>query len=309
MTRVCLHGALGEEFGGEWDLNVDSVAELVAALDANTGSFINYLQKKQQEHIGYEVVIDGESIDESELAIKKPKREIHITPVLEGGGKGAFKIILGVALIALPALAFLGAGIGASIAGAYAATWGSIATSLGIGLLMQGITEMMTKQPSLEEGKQTQSFLFENQVNNELQGQAIPVGYGRLRVGSQVIGVSLNNKMLIYKTSAQLIREKQEKRKAAWKGIVDDWLKDVEIEMGVDISSATINNQFYTLSIRKSESAHTKYGISLEYLDAAVGYVPTVYAGPNQPHRDAYFERPFNINSIYDSIPEEFEVE
>ena len=245
MTSIYLHGQLGKELGEKWDLNVDSVAEAISAIDANTGKLINFIQSKLQDNISYNIVVDEEEISEQDLLCKTPQKEIHITPVVEGSKGGAMKIIAGIALVAAPYLAAtmaggLGAGFaGTALGGAAGSStigalygnlnfFGNMVVGLGMSLVMGGITELMTKTPTMGEAKQTQSYLFQGNVNNQLQGQAVPIGYGRLRVGSQVIGLFQSNHLL--PDGGKSYAAYQEKRKAAWSRAVVSWLDQTKQE-------------------------------------------------------------------------------
>ena len=237
MTSIYLHGQLGKELGEKWDLNIDSVAEAISAIDANTGKLINFIQSKLQDNIGYNIVVDEEEISEEDLLCKTPKKEIHITAVVEGAKGGAINIIAGIALIAAPYLAstmgatiFGGAAASAGLGAVYGGLnfFGNMVVSLGLSLVMGGITELMTKTPTMGEGKSTQSYLFQGNVNNQLQGQAVPIGYGRLRVGSQVIGLFQSNHLL--PDGGRSYAAYQEKRKAAWSRAVASWLVQTEQE-------------------------------------------------------------------------------
>ena len=188
MTSIYLHGELSNEFGNKFELEVNSVAEAISAIEANTGKFIVFLQSKIQDYVGYHVIVDDSDIGEEDIICKTPQKEIHITPVIEGGKSGAFKIIAGLALIAAPYLAAtMAGGLGLGFAGtalggaAQSATigalygslnfFGNMAVSLGLSLVMGGITELMTKQPKMGESRSTQSYLFEGNQNNQAQDE------------------------------------------------------------------------------------------------------------------------------------------
>ena len=47
-----------------------------------------------------------------------------------------------------------------------------------------------------EQSIKTKSFQFSGEINLEKQGKPIPVGYGRLRVGSYVVGSQIWNRNL-----------------------------------------------------------------------------------------------------------------
>lgn len=239
MTSIYLHGELSNEFGSKFELEVDSVAEAISAIEANTGRFIVFLQSKIQDYVGYHVIVDDSDIGEEDIICKTPQKEIHITPVIEGGKSGAFKIIAGLALIAAPYLAATMVGAGAGLvttAGMTAVTTttttlggiaaslggltfaGNMVVSLGLSLVMGGITELMTKQPKMGESRSTQSYLFEGNQNNQAQGQPVPIGYGRLRVGSQLVGQMQKNSLL----TDNSFEKAKERRQKQWEEVVND---------------------------------------------------------------------------------------
>jgi hypothetical protein len=57
-------------------------------------------------------------------------------------------------------------------------------------------------------------------VNNAAQGQAVPIGYGRLRVGSQVISVAMRNRL---KDSISYEAAITSHRLKSWKRVAVDW--------------------------------------------------------------------------------------
>ena len=72
--------------------------------------------------------------------------------------------------------------------------------ALGVGLLIAGIMYLLTPIPenepresSIKASIKNSSFLFQNPSNVSTQGRAIPIVYGRLRVGSYVIGTAVTN--------------------------------------------------------------------------------------------------------------------
>ena len=68
----------------------------------------------------------------------------------------------------------------------------AIVVAVATGLIMQALF----KPPKPQEQKQTRSYLFSGPVNTVAQGIPIPLGYGRLRVGSAVISASLRFQQL-----------------------------------------------------------------------------------------------------------------
>jgi len=64
----------------------------------------------------------------------------------------------------------------------------SAAISFGISMLMAKL--LSTDDP---EAVKTTSFIFTSAENTTEQGQVVPVGYGRIKVGSKVISVAASN--------------------------------------------------------------------------------------------------------------------
>ena len=140
-------------------------------------------------------------------------REVFsITPVVAGAGGGFGRILLGAALIAV-AIAAPGAGFSFAAGGftttgvagtlvaspgfALASSLAAAAGTLGIGLVLSGVAQLLSPQPGLQdldESVRLESFSFSNVVNTARQGLPVPIAYGRVFVGSAVISSGLNVK-------------------------------------------------------------------------------------------------------------------
>lgn len=202
LVKIKLHGVLGKKFGGCWDLAVSSVSAAINAINQLTeGKFYQYLGQKEQKGAKYNILINGESFLSShgnlnnESDIEKIKDtnlmipiknlvSIDLIPVILGADSGLLTTILGAVLI------IVGLALGPFTGGA-----GFALTLIGIGLLAAGITALLSKPPQFEDfrdiggGKKT-SYLFNGPENTTREGGPVPVGYGRLLIGSQVIAAS-----------------------------------------------------------------------------------------------------------------------
>ena len=189
LVNIKLHGHLGAKIGGNWDLAVKSVGEAVHAINCLTGKLYKYLAEKDKEGANYRVLINGrdfkysekpsidnlESIKTSELAMRSSLlKTIDIVPIIEGS-EDVVAIVLGVILIVV-GIILLPAGIGAAL------------IIGGIGLIAAGIINLLSSPPQFEDfrGGGKQSYLFNGPINVTNEGGPVPVGYGRLIVGSQV---------------------------------------------------------------------------------------------------------------------------
>ena len=195
LVKVKLHGILGEKVNSSWDLAVNSLPEALRFVEMNTKKLYKTFYEFDQQNIKFCVIINGrnfhtdnppdinnpESIINSELLIKKKDLEtIDIVPVIEGAGSdalGIFTAILGVILI---------------IIGAFT---GGALIPVGLALLAAGVFTLLSKPPKFEDFREIEqggktSYLFSGPANIVGEGGPVPVGYGRLIVGSQVISAS-----------------------------------------------------------------------------------------------------------------------
>lgn len=202
LRKVKLYGDLGEKFGKEFMLDVNTPHQAVRLLSANFKDFAPYLIKNSEP--GYHVIVGSNSVGEKELLNPAfGDQEIKIIPVVQGSGDdGMFQIVLGAALIMWSA-GILGATPGSLGIDAFGLTAGqaftvnSFASNLGWALVFGGVSQMLFSPPEAstpqanERPENKPSYLFDGPVNTVRQGNAVPVGYGRLMVGSQVISAGL----------------------------------------------------------------------------------------------------------------------
>jgi predicted phage tail protein len=198
MTQVILHGILAKEFRKTFSLAMKRPKEVFDAISCAHGNFRNRLVELANQGIHFTLLIDGKKITTiEELSIVSDNQKIDIVPLVCGAGRTGAAI----AIIALGVLT-AGAGLAASagmigVMGAGgAATLGGIAAStlvsVGIGIAMMGLQMMLAPKPKMERpsadvNSAKQSFIFSSKANVVEQGIPVPVGYGRLRVGSAVI--------------------------------------------------------------------------------------------------------------------------
>jgi len=194
LRKVKLYGELGDKFGKEFVLNVNSPRDAVKLLSANFKDFAPYLIKHSEP--GYHVIVGSNSVGEKELLNPAfGDQEIKIIPVIQGtGDDGIFQVVLGAALIIFAPEIFVA--MGGVSGGALAAGAALAATNVGWALVFGGVSQMLFAPPdanklSNERTENKPSYLFDGPVNTVRQGNAVPVGYGRMLIGSQVISAGL----------------------------------------------------------------------------------------------------------------------
>jgi predicted phage tail protein len=203
MTKIKLHGYLAESLDkSEWGLVVDSADEAIRAINIKTDNKLFNLMldssRKNQKYAilidGEEIMVDGkikdteESLEEdfdtfyhSSFFLKKKNiKTIDFIPVVEGaGGDGIFQVLLGAVLV-----------VGSFFTGPL----GPAMFAAGVALVASGITAMMMDPPEFSEVKKIEgitagSYLFNGPVNIVREGAPVPIVYGTVLAGSNVVAV------------------------------------------------------------------------------------------------------------------------
>lgn len=187
MKTVKLLGELGKEFGKSFKLDVSNPAEAVRALCVNFPAFKQHLIDSGDKGIAYRVIVGKQDQGVDDLHNPSGKEVIKFVPVLQGaGGNGIFQTILGVALVALAFTPF-------------GAPYSSYLIPMGASLILGGVVQMLSPVPNLSAQDANNnpdnkpSYTFNGAVNTSAQGYPVPIGYGRMMVGSAVIsgGISV----------------------------------------------------------------------------------------------------------------------
>ena len=201
MTNVYLHGELRNLFGECFKLNISSPKEVFSAINANKKTFANTVKKLATKGVLYRIVVDDEVLNNpKELDVQKAPKEMHIVPVVWGAGSNSGGILMLAAGIALVAVT---GGFGAALVPSIFAAGGSLAGAasavgmIGAAIAVQGAMSLLFPQPKPDFNQEVaaggKSYLFGNKPSNVSQGQAVPVGYGRLLVGSSQISAATNH--------------------------------------------------------------------------------------------------------------------
>ena len=204
LTKVTLHGNLGKEIGKDWKLEVESIPEAMHAINVMTDSkLFKTIIENDKQNVKYRVLVNGKSAisksiekiedaPKSELFIKRNMESLDIVPVLEGAGGGGedsgkdWMMVMGGALT-------MGVGFGMESA------FGATLIQLGLFAVITGLSNLLAEPPEFEDFREIdavnkrESYLFNGPINTYNPGGPVPVGYGRLLVGSATIGFSQEN--------------------------------------------------------------------------------------------------------------------
>lgn len=164
MTKINLHGILKYEFGEVIPLNITRPKEVIDAIDSIKKDFRTRVYQLARENVHFNIIADGESVKNfNQLEMKKNFKQIDIVPMIAGGVFVIDDIIIMAAI------------------------------NIAIMVASMAIQMAMRPQPPKPQQLQSevsaskQSFLISSNTNLAQQGIPVPVGYGRLRVGSYVI--------------------------------------------------------------------------------------------------------------------------
>lgn len=186
MTNVYLYGHLGRKFGWRWRLDVQSPAEAVRAIMANRPDFQAHLMKHSLP--GYRVFIGDDPIkDATGLQYPCGRQAIKIVPVVAGAKDAWINIVIGAVIIVASVVSFQWYGVSASVA----LMFGGIGATLVVGGVSQLLATTPTSPEAAEREQNKPNTFFNGPVNTIAQGHPVPVGYGRLRVGSAVISAQI----------------------------------------------------------------------------------------------------------------------
>lgn len=198
QITVKFYGYL-RKFGNDFKLvDVANSSEALNALYCQ----INGLRKAIQEHKYFKVRVGKRyfstaTIRDDVLTELSDGDVLHVTPIIGGSG-GAVQFVVGAVLTVVGfATSWLG-GAGVAVG------------MLGVAMMAGGVAQMLTKTPTVDnpnrnEVEKKQSTSFSNLQNLVAQGRPVPLAYGRILVGSLVIGKGVETlNVQLYKPNPQV---------------------------------------------------------------------------------------------------------
>lgn len=203
MTVIRLHGILKKEFGETFNMSIRRAKEVIDAISANKPAFKNRINELSQQGIHYSIVVDGEAIQTQEQykAATSPCI-VDLVPVICGYGAVAVGVV-GAGLIWGGVVAGGATFVGAAVIGSMLVSAGVAALGMALQMAMAPKPEMKRTESTISGAKQ--SFMLSSKANLLEQGNPVPVGYGRLRVGSSVIQATVKSYPQTQKTRDALI--------------------------------------------------------------------------------------------------------
>ena len=203
LRKLKLYGELAKFVGHkEFEIKADTLSKAVSFLINNFDGIEKFMSPRY-----YQVKVGNYEIGEEEVHYPIGQEDIHFIPVITGAGRGLGKVLLGAALIGLaiinPSVGFglgpggLGAGF-ANAAGTFSIT--AFAGNIGIGLVLMGVSEMLTPLPKKRDFNNEEdprlSYSFSGTQNTSRAGTPVPICYGEIVTGSVVISGSVDTQQV-----------------------------------------------------------------------------------------------------------------
>jgi len=164
MTTIRLHGILAQKYGKVFHMSIDKPRDVIRAIDANKDGFRKAVIDLQKQGFSYELIVNKKRLNKDEFLNNKKPKEIDFVPFIVGSG-------------------FLA----------------PLLPMLAVSLTMAVISFALMDPGTIDGGEtvvggDSKSLMFSSsQINLAAQGSPLPIGYGRLKVGSSVIQSSLKS--------------------------------------------------------------------------------------------------------------------
>ncbi len=214
IQTVRLLGELGQRYGVEHRYtNLRTPAEAIKLLCVNHPELQRELITAHEHGIGYRVIQADTDLDYPDLRLPIGRHDLIVAPVIAGSGGGVGRILIGAALVAG---AFFTGGATIGLLGLAAPIAVSTALgAIGASLILGGVSQLLSPQPTIgnlgsnrlgsgdslsTDGPQSvtrgtdgrQSYAYTGAANTVGVGATIPVAYGEVLIGSQLLSANVD---------------------------------------------------------------------------------------------------------------------
>jgi predicted phage tail protein len=227
---VYLHGELAK-FGNHWSINAPKIADAIKLIDCQTQGFKKYLIEAAEAGLELAMIVNNKKIEDPlELALDNINGDVHIALMPSGSKRGWGRVILGAILFAIAIIASGGWAMGGSgwaVAQAGEMTMGmTMLASLGVNLMLMGVTELTTSAP--KHNKDEEKGIFNGPENTLIQGTPVPIAYGKLLIGGKPISVNFKPSGGIGSTTTSGGGLSGLALAQMWDNTIYDWLNDMD---------------------------------------------------------------------------------
>ncbi|WP_241538043.1 tail assembly protein [Xenorhabdus sp. KJ12.1] len=161
---------------------VSTPQEAIRALSVLIKGFERFLLTAKAQGLTFAVFNGKRNISREELVFSG-EDDIRIAPIIIGSkNAGVFQTILGAVMV---------------VAGAFlwATPFGAPMVMSGVGMMLGGVVQMLSPMPGglarREDPDNKPSYAFGGPVNTVAQGNPVPIGYGRRRIGGAIISAGI----------------------------------------------------------------------------------------------------------------------
>lgn len=187
MIQIGLGGSLGKIYGRKHFRLIHKISEAGVALAKTIPGFESYMLSSKRRGLTFAIFKGKKNIGIDDFGFPVTGDVIRIVPVVIGSKKaGLLQTILGVVIIA------------ASAIGSYFAPGNPISAfgfKFGAAVMLGGIVQMLSPQPaglaSKQDADNQASYAFGGVTNTAAQGNPVPLGYGRRRIGGAIVSAGI----------------------------------------------------------------------------------------------------------------------
>jgi predicted phage tail protein len=199
--KVILEGEIGEKFGREFTINADSFKDVVQCLNGNFPEFQKYLIEADERSVGFTCHVGEAPVtDERELFLNYPEGTMIISALPAGSKSAGAKLLAAAAIVAImltPGLREYFLVTTAATATTAATTsltvLGYITAGIAVNLALAGLQQLMAPDPSTDSQQSDESYLFQGTTQEAVEGDPVPIIYGKLRVPGRPISSQIKN--------------------------------------------------------------------------------------------------------------------
>ncbi|HCT4274530.1 TPA: tail assembly protein [Citrobacter freundii] len=198
LKTLILDGRMAKKFGKRHQYHVADLREMLRAMCSQVPGFKKYMSEAHMKGIHFAFFNGKSNIGLEEFDMTLGSDTYRISPIIEGAkNAGVLQVVIGaVALVAafFTAGASLAAWGAAMSAGAITAT--TVLTGIGVSMMLGGVVQLLTPQPSFNTGASSSTdnkpnYAFGAPVNTVAMGYPVPILYGEREIGGAIISAGM----------------------------------------------------------------------------------------------------------------------
>ncbi|ELW9440227.1 tail assembly protein [Pluralibacter gergoviae] len=179
LTEIELGGVLGKKFGKMHQRFISKTNEAALALAKTIPGFERFMISSEKLGLTYAVFRGKKNLSKDDMGLPSTGEVIRIVPVIIGSKKaGLLQTVLGAALVVIGVV-----------------TQQYYIAAAGASMALGGAIQMLSPQPkglaSKQDSDNKASYAFGSVTNTTAQGNPVPLGYGRRRIGGAIISAGI----------------------------------------------------------------------------------------------------------------------